>query len=279
MYAQIGDIVLSNRYGFSGFTDTRGVQYAQHALIDSKPRLQSTGDDLIALKFSIRLHRQFIIPETEIEKFTQYLNEKTIVPITLGTGEYLGEFVITNITKEVVQTLDDGTIFECTLDISILEWVGNISATIQGKAISSNNPPRFQSIDVPMSPAGKVVTDVHDTTAMANAMDKDIQDANNNPAKRGQKMKAALLKTQQLDQNLKNVKNIVANSFRLVNEAKNLEKKAERSQKDLAKLKSALEIRDMESAMQANRDFQTNLGNVSGATSPFTKSYSLRRSV
>lgn len=278
MYAQIGDIVLSNRYGFSGFSDARGVEYAQHALIDSKPRLQSTGDNLIALKFSIHLQRQFIIPETETDRFYEYLTQKTVVPITLGTGEFLGNFVITSIDKEVIQTLDDGTIFECNLDINVLEWVGNVTEN-KGKAISTNNPPRFQSIAVPMPLGGQVVTTVHDTTAMANAMDKDIQDANNNPATRGQKIKAALLKVQSLDQSLKKVKTIVANSFRLVEEGKNLQKKAERSQKDLAKLKSALEIRDMDSANAANRDFQTNLSNVSGATSPFTKNYALRRSV
>jgi len=279
MYAQIGDIVLSNTYGFSGFQSDQGIALVEHALIDAKPRLQSTGDNLIKLKFQIKLHRKFVDPVAEASRFKNNMVNKNVLPITLGTGEFLGYFVISNISETVDQTLDDGTIFESILDIACSEYVGELNTINNGKAISSNDPARFNSIATNQPVSGQLVSNHVDTTAMAAQMDKDIQDANTNPATRAQKVKSALLHAQQIQKKLASTAIIVSNVFRLVSEAQNLKKKAERSANDLKLLQSALQVNDMSSAMQANRDFQANLNNVGGATAPFTKSYTLRQAV
>lgn len=278
MYAQIGDIVLSNTYGFSGFTNDQGIALVEHALIDAKPRIQSTGDNLIKLKFQIKLHKKFVDPVAEASRFRVHMVNKDILPVTLGTGEFLGYFVISNISEGIDQTLDDGTIFESSLDIACTEYVGDLNIANLGKAISSNDPARFAAIAVNQPTSGQLVSNYVDTTAMAAQMDKDIQDANNNPMTRAQKIKNALMHAQQIQKKLASTQILVANIFRLVTEAQNLKQKAKRSADDLLLLQSALQVNDMDSAMQANRDFQTNLNNVGGATAPFTKTYTLRQS-
>lgn len=277
MYAQIGDIVLSNTYGFTGFTNEEGVALVEHAKIDAKPTLQGTGTNLIKLKFQIKLHRKFVVPETEKKRFTTYLNNFDVLPITLGTGEFLGYFVLSSVVETIDQTLDDGTIFESILDISCSEFSGEIVAQNAGTAVSSNDPARFNSIAVVQPTGGQLVSTYVDTSAMAAQMDKDIQDANNNPRTRKEKVKAALLKAQHIEKNLRSTQVLVSNIFRLVTEAKNLKEKAKRSTQDIMLLQSALKVNDMDSAMQANRDFQANLNNVGGATAPFTKTYALRQ--
>ncbi len=280
MYAQIGDIVLSSRYGFSGFTNDQGVTLVQQPRIDLKPRVQSTGDELIKLKFSIKLHRAFVVPETEAERFRFYLRNKEVLPITLGTGEFLGYFILETVGETLEQTLSDGTIFESTLDISAIEFPTELVVVQnQGKAIASNEPARFNTIAVGRPLGGQIVGDVVDTSAMSKAMDKDIQDSNAHPESRAQKIKAALKKLQQIDDKMKGVKISVSNAFRLVAEGNNLKNKITRLQNDSLRLRSLLQVGDMDSAMQANRDFQDNMSNVSGATSPFTKQYTLRKSV
>ncbi|HYG50499.1 MAG TPA: phage tail protein [Flavobacteriales bacterium] len=278
MYAQIGDIILSNEYGFSGFSDERGVTIVEQALIDRKPSLQRTGEELIKINFSLVLHRTFINIEEEVAKFEKYVTDSTPVPITLGTGIFIGNFILSKIKKTVDKTLSDGTIFECTVEISAIEFPLEVT-TNTGTAIATNNPPALASVTVQPSLAGKIGTEIRETQTLSAGMNDDLRTAQAQPEKRAAKMKQTLLKIQQVEKKLVNVYEISSNAFRLANEAQSLRTRIIRAQKDLAKLKSFCQVNDVESAMQANRDFQSNMSNVGGFTAPFTKSYILRRTV
>jgi phage protein U len=278
MYAQIGDIVLSNQYGFTGFTDERGNSIIEHALISSKPRLQLTGENLIKLTFSITLHVTFCDPEKEYERFNNYVKNSTPVPITLGTGEFLGNFVLPSISKDVTNTFKDGRIIECIISLSALEFVGEIRQN-KGTAIASNNPQEFDSIVVGKGPSGTIASEVSEINSLAIKIDDDLRIAETQPLTRSQKIKESLLNVQQADKKFVNIYTATSNVFRLAQEAKNVAQKAKRAQKDLKKLESFLKIKDLNSAQGASKDFKTNMNNVGGATAPFTKNYILRRSV
>jgi hypothetical protein len=277
MYAQIGDIVLSNKYGFTGFSDKQGLAVVKHPLIDSKPRIDTTGEELIELKFQLTFHRSFVIPEDEKARFVKYMSERIVVPITLGTGEFLGNFLITDIDHQIQQTQGDGSIFESTIDISASEFIGDLSKST-GQANTSNNPPRFQSIVVTKPVAGQIASDYRDVSAMATVINSDLEAANR-PETRKEKLKKVLFNIQNVEKKLVNINTISSNVFRLANEASNLREKSNRTLTDLAALKSAVQVSDLESAATANRAFQKNVSNVGGATAPFTKQYIIRRSV
>jgi hypothetical protein len=279
MYAQIGNIILSNAYGFSGFSDERGAAIAEHSLYGTKPRIQKTGDNLIKLNFSLSLNRNFINPETEITKFEKLVDDTNPVPITLGNGKFLGNFCLISIKKDVQKTDPQGNIFECSIDISAIEFYSEAIPENKGTAISSNNPNAIKTIATEKSPSGRIAVGVRESQNLSVELEKDIVDAKNAPEKRESKIRSALMKVQTIDQKLSGVYETTANVFTLVNEAQNLKNRIAHSQQLLANLKSFLLIRDVDSAMTANRDFQSSMNNVSNVTSPFTKNYILRRSV
>jgi hypothetical protein len=278
MYAQIGDIVLSNQYGFSGFSDEYGVAIVEQPLIDNKPRLQRTGTNLIKLNFSIVLHKTFVNIEDEVNKFQSLVVNTTPVEITLGTGVLLGNFILTNLKRTIDKTLSDGTVFECTIEIQATEYPYDIVSN-SGTALTENSPVSVASVPVKMSLAGQIGTDVRDSQTLSKGVSNDLRSAQLQPEKRAAKMKQTILKIQQIDKKLVNVYTLTSNVLRLANEANSLKSRITKARGDLARLKSFCQINDVESAMSANNDFQSNMQNVGGLTAPFTKSYILRRTV
>ena len=121
MYAQLGNIRFEGLKGFSNFSHERGVNYAQHELINGKPRLQSVGDNLDSISFGMYLHSQFTNPEADIETLRLAMQNREILPLLLGNGRILGFFVIPNFSQENSFTDPLGNLIEVTLNIELLE--------------------------------------------------------------------------------------------------------------------------------------------------------------
>ncbi len=281
MYAQIGDIILDNTYGFATLSTEKSVAIAQLARIDVKPKIQATGQELDKFTFSISLNRLFHDPEKEIARFEKYINNYTPVRITLGNGNFLGNYLLTSIKNDIEQTTADGNLFACTISIDALEYTGRV-VTEEARAntgLESSSSTRVTRVPVTVPVSGEIAMSYNDANALSNGITNDLESANNQPVKVKQKSADALLKVQQADKKLVGIYIATANVFRLINEAGDLRERVIRARKDLGDMKSFLSINDVNSAMTANRSFQKNMGNVGNATAPFTKNYILRRSV
>jgi len=121
MYAQLGNIRFEGLKGFSNFSHERGVNYAQHELINGKPRLQSVGDNLDYISFGMYLHSQFTNPEADIETLRLAMQNREVLPLLLGNGRILGFFVIPSFSQENSFTDPLGNLIEVTLNIELLE--------------------------------------------------------------------------------------------------------------------------------------------------------------
>jgi len=121
MYAQLGNIRFEGLKGFSSFSHERGVNYAQHELINGKPRLQSVGDNLDSISFGMYLHSEFTNPEADIETLRLAMQNREVLPLLLGNGRILGFFVIPNFSQSNSFTDPLGNLIEVTLNIELLE--------------------------------------------------------------------------------------------------------------------------------------------------------------
>lgn len=121
MYAQLGNIRFEGLKGFSNFSHERGVNYAQHELINGKPRLQSVGDNLDSISFGMYLHSEFTNPEADIDTLRLAMQNREILPLILGNGRVLGFFVIPNFSQVNSFTDPLGNLIETTLNIELLE--------------------------------------------------------------------------------------------------------------------------------------------------------------
>jgi len=121
MYAQLGNIRFEGLKGFSNFSHERGVNYAQHELINGKPRLQAVGDNLDSISFGMYLHSEFTNPEADIEALRLSMQNREILPLILGNGRVLGFFVIPNFSQVNSFTDPLGNLIEVTLSVELLE--------------------------------------------------------------------------------------------------------------------------------------------------------------
>lgn len=121
MYAQLGNIRFEGLKGFSDFSHERGINYAQHELINGKPRLQAVGDNLDSISFSMYLHSEFTNPESDIESLRTAMQNREILPLILGNGRVLGFYVIPNFSQVNSFTDPIGNLIEVTLSVELLE--------------------------------------------------------------------------------------------------------------------------------------------------------------
>ena len=121
MYAQLGNIRFEGLKGFSSFSHERGVNYAQHDLINGKPRLQSVGENLDTISFDMYLHAQFTDPESDIETLRLSMVNREVLPLILGNGRVLGFFVIPNFSQVNSFTDPLGNLISTTISVDLLE--------------------------------------------------------------------------------------------------------------------------------------------------------------
>lgn len=121
MYAQLGKIRFEGVKGFTTLEESFAVNYAQHERIKGKPRLEFVGDVLDSLTFDMFLHSDFTNPEEDIEALRIYMVNREILPLILGNGRFVGNFVIPGFSKTTGFTDPSGNIIWATISVDLLE--------------------------------------------------------------------------------------------------------------------------------------------------------------
>lgn len=123
MYAQLGEILFQTQISPENISHEISVNFAEHAKIEGKPRLQAIGDNLDEIKMTIKFHIAFCDPSEEFAALLNYQQDLEVLPFILGTGEVIGNFVIVSLSKKIIQMATDGNIMDMDIDISLREYV------------------------------------------------------------------------------------------------------------------------------------------------------------
>lgn len=145
-YAILGDITFEGLNAPAGFASQAKVNYAQHALIENKPRLQRVGTDLETITLSMRFHRSFCNPEVELWRLYRHMERGTILPLTQGNGIYQGRFVVESVNADYKRQFADGTVLYVEVEVSLLEvWEAGdeVKAKFEGFANAETEPTIF----------------------------------------------------------------------------------------------------------------------------------------
>lgn len=114
--------------------------YALHPVIEGKPRTQWTGDELDERNWTIRLHSVFCDPDTVMYDLRAIAAEHTALPLSLGTGQYLGRYTIVEIREQTLVTDQYGGTISQTAELRLREWVGtDVQET--GEAVVAEDDP------------------------------------------------------------------------------------------------------------------------------------------
>lgn len=122
MYAQLGAIIFEGLNGFDSFEHKDTTTYAQYDIINGKPTIAPTGNDLEEITIAINLRAEFIKPEEAILQLKRSKDNFEVLPLVKGSGRYIGDFVITEMSVTDKQALADGTTIEANVSLTLKEY-------------------------------------------------------------------------------------------------------------------------------------------------------------
>ena len=120
-FALLGDVQFELLAYFEGIEGKFGADYAEHALIEGKPRLQWIADRLDGWTIKLKFHHAYCSPETELSRLRAAMGNHAALPFVLATGEYKGEFVITEVTAVSEQTDRLGALVALSATLALKE--------------------------------------------------------------------------------------------------------------------------------------------------------------
>lgn len=121
MYAILGTVQFEGLKSFSEFIEIRKANYAEHALIAGRPKLQRVGTNLAEISIGIRLHSGFCDPEAEIAALNGYVESGEVLPLVLGNGRVLGNFVLVDTNTKYTKALPNGDIITAEIQLNLKE--------------------------------------------------------------------------------------------------------------------------------------------------------------
>lgn len=122
MLLQLGNIIFEKAFGPDAITRADETTYAEHALISQKPRLQPTANNLEEIELPMRLRAEWCNVTETILKLKKSKDEFEVLPLLMGTGRFMGDYVIIKLDEAQTQTFADGFLIEATVNISLKEY-------------------------------------------------------------------------------------------------------------------------------------------------------------
>lgn len=188
MFAQLGNIIFEGVKGFESLEKRRATNYAEHARIEGRPTLQRIGSDLQNIAITIYLHASFCNPQKEIDALDDARENAEIMPLIMGNGKVVGDFVLVSISETVTMSGPLGELVEGTLDLNLLEHYDpnkpikeQSDAVASGFAMEGNTPLPVEEIQLAQTPAAIISGQVTEATIMASTVNTDLATAANNP--------------------------------------------------------------------------------------------------
>ena len=120
MYFMLGNIAFEP-VNLTDFSETHSADFAEHAVLKGKPRLQAVGEKLTELSFAIRLHHKIGGVESRYQALLSAKAKQEALALIWGAGKYKGNYVITDISSSTLFTDAKGNALAREMNISLRE--------------------------------------------------------------------------------------------------------------------------------------------------------------
>jgi phage protein U len=284
MYAQLGNIVFQGLKGFTSFQSKRETNLVQHAVIEGKPRLQRIGTNLEEVTITIQFHASFCVPETEMTALDSLREAAEIVPLLTGSGEFLGNFVIQAITKDVEELGTDGSLKSLTASLTLLEGASSdplaaasLAAKLGGIGNAANLASKVTQVARIHSEAAAIAKPMSTARALAASAGTAIAKAKAVAAQGTHYVRRA-------QEGLKETRNALNEANKAVTDAKQVYQSAQRMKQAIADPQgavsatlAALQGGTIDDALTANVELQKAVPRSNGAFSEVTNIAGTRR--
>ncbi|GFM85416.1 hypothetical protein PSCICO_08150 [Pseudomonas cichorii] len=124
MFAVLGKLEFEVASGITGMEQRGTADWAEHPLIKGKPKLEWIGEGLEEITFTMQLHPWLGDPEVRLRNLRELKAKHEPLAFVLGSGEYLGTFVVTDISSVPKRASADGRIFSTAVQVGLREFDG-----------------------------------------------------------------------------------------------------------------------------------------------------------
>ncbi|MDU9028693.1 phage tail protein [Pseudomonas mediterranea] len=178
MFAILGDIEFTVAGGISGMEHNGSADWAEHARIQGKPLLEWIGEGLDECNLTIELHPVLGDPQARLQALHQAKSQHQPLAFVMGSGEYLGVYVIRHISNTWRRATATGQVKAATVQLNLAEYTGPFSrnvarpglfdATLRGTSVATIGSPGLITRPMPSSSVTQQV--VAHATAAANLL-------------------------------------------------------------------------------------------------------------
>jgi phage protein U len=115
-----------NSKAWESFRSATGYTYAEHKLVEARPRLQWMATELEKLTLGMSFHVAFVNPKREMDKLRRAAEDHQARTLIYGNGVHRGYFVIESIEETHFQQADDGSYIAIEAKVELHEWVPGV---------------------------------------------------------------------------------------------------------------------------------------------------------
>lgn len=151
MFAILGDIEFTVAGGITAMEHSGSADWAEHARIQGKPVLEWMGEGLDECNLTIELHPMLGDPEQRLRALHQAKSQHQPLAFVMGSGEYLGAYVIKTLSNTLRRATATGQVKAATVQLSLTEYTGVFTrkvvrpglhdATLSGTSAATSGPP------------------------------------------------------------------------------------------------------------------------------------------
>jgi phage protein U len=173
MYAVLGTLEFELITYFDGMETRLSADYAEHSLIGQKPRLQFTGDGAAEIRIDLAFHAAYCNPAAEFARLELAMQAHRALAFVLGSGEYKGRYVITELSATARQTDKRGRLVALEASMGLKEFTGgeeeDLPPGVQSASAADALPVEEGGIGSVVSDFAKTVSQARSALATASA--------------------------------------------------------------------------------------------------------------
>jgi phage protein U len=132
MFALLGEILFeidrtipnsTRQKAWESFRSSTDYHYAEHKVVEARPRLQWIATELEKLTLTMGFHVAFINPKIAMDQLRNAALDHQARALVYGNGVHRGYFVIQTIEETHIQQADDGSYVCLEARVELQEWV------------------------------------------------------------------------------------------------------------------------------------------------------------
>jgi phage protein U len=122
MFALLGEISFQAIGSPETFESSRRFNYAEHRVVEGRPRLQWLAAELERITIAMLFHASFTNPAAQLAALLTAGDDHQARALVLGNGVFRGYFVVEAIATSDIQLADDATPLAIRVRTSLREW-------------------------------------------------------------------------------------------------------------------------------------------------------------